>query len=145
MHLNEVNEFFQNLKQLNNLFSTKIEEVQTLLVNKIVLTKQRVVIVLKEVENLKKEMDRKSESSRNLIKSLESLQLNANSNHSLINSLKKENNALHSTKFSQDKYISDLQKNLQEKDTVISELHKKNVRVIITVVSNNICIFFLLF
>lgn len=131
------------MKQLNDLFGTKIEEVQILLANKIAVTKQRVVNLLNAIDILKTETGRKSESSRNLVKSLESLQLDANSNLALINNLKKENSSLHGTKFKQDVYISDLQKNLQEKDIIISELQKKNVELIIIIFLNSI--FFLLF
>ncbi|XP_018565404.1 protein CHUP1, chloroplastic-like isoform X2 [Anoplophora glabripennis] len=124
---NDLEKRFQNnLKQLSELFNTKIEEVQMLLISKIVSMKNRVVKSLKDVELLKREVNQKSESSKNLIKSLESLQLDANSNMALIHTLKKENSTLHATKFNQDRYISDLQKNLQEKDTAIVELRKKN-------------------
>lgn len=118
---------FQNLKQLNDLFITKIEEVQTLLINNIVAVRHKVIKSLKDVDLLKKGINQKSDSCKNLVKSLESLQLDVNSNLALINNLKKENNVLQTTKHKQDRYISDLQRNLQEKDTTIAELQKKNV------------------
>ncbi|KAJ8926304.1 hypothetical protein NQ314_021344 [Rhamnusium bicolor] len=119
-------QFHNNLKQLDDLFNVKIKQVENMLINKIILNKQRLLKLLKEVEILKREMVLKSDSSTRLLKSMEDLRLEAVDNAAVINQLKKENSALHATKLGQEKNLIDLRKSLQDKEVAFGGLQKKN-------------------
>ncbi|KAJ8917390.1 hypothetical protein NQ315_002414 [Exocentrus adspersus] len=124
---NELQEqFHKNVEQLNNLFNNKICEVEDLLIKKIVYIKFRVVKLVNDVNVLKEETSLKVESSRNLVKTMESLRVDADKNHALMNRLREENNSLTAVKAKQDKMITDLQKTVQDKDVSVVELQNRN-------------------
>lgn len=97
--------------------------------NKLLIIKQRILKLLKDVEVLKQDSNSKAESSTRLLRLMENLKIESDDNNSLINTLKIENNALTAEKVNSERCIADLRTTLNEKESHCNELQRKNVSI----------------
>lgn len=112
---------------MESAFLMKFSEIETLLANKLVIVKQRVLKLLKDVDLLKRNIFSKAEANTKLFKQMEDMKLESVDNNTLISKLQIENNTLTAEKVDSERCLNELRRTLMDKETHIRELQNKNV------------------
>jgi chromosome segregation ATPase len=117
--------FLKDLQKLSFVFSNKLQECSSLLLNKIVVLSHKLLKLIQDVEIVKAESLLKSDSSTRLLQSMENLRLESIETSKVVNDLKRENCNLKSAQLSDEKMITELNNTIQRQDAEFRELRKQ--------------------
>ncbi|XP_076254636.1 uncharacterized protein LOC143192817 isoform X2 [Rhynchophorus ferrugineus] len=121
-----MSQFCRCFQQVDELFSTKINYIQNLVLNKMCIFKTQIMNLQKHVESIKKDNDSKAIKNKQILVKLQDLQQKVNNNEDIIYNLKKENSSLIMLRVNLERSIADLNRTIEDLRNINNKMEVKN-------------------
>lgn len=121
-----VSQFSKDLYQIDELFSSKLHNVQHQVFSKLSLLQNQMVDLHSKINIIKKENKLRNNSRNQIIEKVQRLQKENDENHETIQNIKKENLSLNILRVNLERSIADLKRNLEENRGINNKLELKN-------------------